>query len=62
MLALSLDLLLGTVGLMQLGHAGFYGFGAYLGAILSTKIFMESNWGFWLGLPIVLIATMFIGF
>ena len=62
MLALSLDLLLGTVGLMQLGHAGFYGFGAYFGAILSTKVFMESDLGFWLGLPIVLIATMFIGF
>ncbi len=37
-LAASLDLVTGTAGLLSLGHAGFYGIGAYVAAILSTRL------------------------
>lgn len=36
-LAASLNLVCGTAGLLSLGHAGFYGIGAYVAAILSTR-------------------------
>ena len=37
-LAASLNLVTGTAGLLSLGHAGFYGIGAYTAAILSTRM------------------------
>lgn len=37
-LATSLNLVTGTAGLLSLGHAGFYGIGAYVAAILSTRL------------------------
>jgi branched-chain amino acid transport system permease protein len=37
-LATSLNLVTGTAGLLSLGHAGFYGIGAYAAAILSTRL------------------------
>ena len=36
--AMSLDLLLGFTGLMSLGHAAFFGLGAYAVAILGTLL------------------------
>ena len=36
--AMSLDLLLGFTGLMSLGHAAFFGFGAYAVAVLSASV------------------------
>ncbi len=36
-LAASLNLVTGTAGLLSLGHAGFYGIGAYTAALLSTR-------------------------
>jgi branched-chain amino acid transport system permease protein len=46
-LALSLNLLLGYTGQLSLGHAGFFGIGAYTAALLAL------DWGcpFWLTLP-----------
>ena len=38
MLALSINLLTGFGGLMTMGHAAFWGIGAYTGAILATKV------------------------
>ena len=35
--ALSLDLILGLTGIVSLGHAAFFGLGAYTAAILSTR-------------------------
>src|SRR5204863_9663097 len=35
LLALSLDLILGYAGIVSLGHAAFFGFGAYVAAILA---------------------------
>lgn len=37
MIALSLNLIAGFAGLISLGHAAFYGFGAYATAILTTR-------------------------
>lgn len=41
MIATSLNLLTGFMGVMSLGHAAFWGIGAYTGAILSTRL----GWG-----------------
>jgi branched-chain amino acid transport system permease protein len=46
-LALSLNLLLGYTGQLSLGHAAFFGIGAYASALLTLKL----GWSFWLGLP-----------
>jgi branched-chain amino acid transport system permease protein len=46
-LALSLNLLLGYTGQLSLGHAAFFGIGAYTSALLTLKL----DWSFWLALP-----------
>ena len=35
--ALSLDLILGYAGIVSLGHAAFFGFGAYLAGVLAKN-------------------------
>jgi branched-chain amino acid transport system permease protein len=45
-LALSLNLLLGYTGQLSLGHAGFFGIGAYASALLTVKL----EWSPWIGL------------
>jgi branched-chain amino acid transport system permease protein len=50
-LALSLNLLLGYTGQLSLGHAAFFGIGAYTSALLTLRL----EWSFWIGL---LAATM----
>jgi branched-chain amino acid transport system permease protein len=47
MLALSLNLLLGYTGQLSLGHAAFFGIGAYASALLTLRL----DWSFWLALP-----------
>jgi len=42
-LALSLNLLLGYTGQLSLGHAAFFGIGAYTSALLALK----AGWSFW---------------
>jgi branched-chain amino acid transport system permease protein len=46
-LALSLNLLLGYTGQLSLGHAAFFGIGAYTSALLTLRL----EWSFWLALP-----------
>src|SRR5207247_894675 len=46
-LALSLNLLLGYTGQLSLGHAAFFGIGAYASALLTLRL----EWSFWLALP-----------
>jgi branched-chain amino acid transport system permease protein len=47
-LALSLNLLLGYTGQLSLGHAAFFGIGAYTSALLTMP---PVEWSFWLALP-----------
>lgn len=48
LLAAGLNITVGYAGLLDLGYAAFYGVGAYVYALLSTRIGLS----FWLGLPI----------
>ncbi len=61
--ALSLNLLFGYTGLFSLGHAAFFGIGAYTAAILTTRFEIES---FWLliiaSIAIATIAAAVFGF
>jgi branched-chain amino acid transport system permease protein len=53
-LAMSLDIILGYTGLASLGHAAYFGLGAYSVGILATK----HGAGFWITLPVgVLLAV-----
>jgi branched-chain amino acid transport system permease protein len=45
-LALSLNLLLGYTGQLSLGHAAFFGIGAYASALITVKL----EWSPWIGL------------
>jgi branched-chain amino acid transport system permease protein len=56
-LALSLNLLLGYTGQLSLGHAGFFGIGAYTSSLLALKL----DWSFWLGLPAAALLTGLAG-
>src|SRR5437870_6922504 len=60
-LAMSLNLLLGYTGQLSLGHAAFFGVGAYTSALLTLKL----AWSFWPALPVAVglaaAAGLFIG-
>ena len=56
-LALSLNLLLGYTGQLSLGHAAFFGIGAYTSALLALKL----DWSFWLALPSAAAAAALAG-
>ena len=58
--AISLDLLLGYTGLVSFGHAGWFGMGAYVFALLGTKYQLTSN--LWLTLPAAMLVTAFFSF
>lgn len=55
LLAASLHLVTGVAGLLHLGHAAFYGIGAYTAALLAT----EAGWPFLATLPTAGIAAAF---
>jgi branched-chain amino acid transport system permease protein len=55
-LAMSLDILLGFTGLASLGQAAYFGFGAYLTAILATKYGIGLRWDFWLVVVLSMLA------
>ena len=56
-LALSLNLLLGYTGQLSLGHAAFFGIGAYASALLTLR----SGWSVWLGLAAGTLAAALAG-
>jgi branched-chain amino acid transport system permease protein len=56
-LALSVDLLLGYTGLLPLGQALFFGFGAYVSALVLKDVAAS----FWLAIGVVLLATTCAG-
>ena len=57
MAAFGLNLIVGYAGQMSIGQAAFYGIGAYIAAILETKM----GFSFWLVLPIAAIACFIVG-
>jgi branched-chain amino acid transport system permease protein len=57
-LALSLNLLLGYTGQLSLGHAAFFGIGAYTSALLALPPLEAS---FWLALPAAAVAAGLAG-
>ena len=58
LLSQSLNLSAGFTGLISLSHAGFYGIGAYITAILSTHF----GFSFWLNLPLAMLISGAIAF
>lgn len=52
--ALSLELLVGTTGLVSLGHAAFFGIGAYITVLLSPA---SEAGSVWLLLPLAMLAA-----
>src|SRR6185369_3804194 len=56
--ALSLDLVLGYAGVVSLGHAAFFGLGAYTAALCAKLLTPDP----WLGLAAAVGATALLGF
>jgi branched-chain amino acid transport system permease protein len=57
MAAFGLNLIVGYAGQMSIGQAAFYGIGAYVAAILTTKLGIS----FWIALPIAAIVCFVVG-
>ena len=55
--ALGLNLLVGCTGQISVGHAVFFGFGAFASAWLSNKFFFPV----WISIPTAAIMTAFVG-
>ncbi len=55
--ALSVDILLGFTGLLSLGHALYFGFGAYVSAVVLKEVP-----SFWTAMAAVLLSSLVIGF
>jgi len=56
-LAISLNVITGYAGQISLGHAAFWGIGAYCSALLATKAGLP----FWVVLPLTIALTTLIG-
>lgn len=56
-IALSLNLIAGFAGIISLGHAAFYGFGAYATAIMSTRYGVPV----WASIPLATVLTGLFG-
>ncbi len=56
--ACGLNVIVGYAGQISLGHAAFFGIGAYASAILTTKAALT----FWQALPLVLLIAAILGF
>lgn len=57
-LALGLNMLMGYAGQISLGHAAFFGLGAYTTGLLTA----HWNWSPWLALPVALALTFAVAF
>lgn len=55
--ACGLNVIVGFAGQISLGHAAFFGIGAYTAALLAT----QAGLSFWAALPIVIAMSAFIG-
>jgi ABC-type branched-subunit amino acid transport system permease subunit len=61
LLATGLNVVVGWAGLLDLGYAAFFGFGAYAYALLSSDRF-HLHWPTLVSVPIVVIAAGLLGF
>ncbi|MBW2095796.1 MAG: branched-chain amino acid ABC transporter permease [Deltaproteobacteria bacterium] len=52
-----LNVIVGFAGQISLGHAAFFGIGAYASAVLTTK----AGLSFWTALPLVILVSAIIG-
>ncbi len=57
-LALSLNILMGYAGQVSLGHAAFFGIGAYASAVLTVKFGLN----YWIALPLSVLVGAGAGF
>jgi branched-chain amino acid transport system permease protein len=55
--AVSLDLILGYAGIVSLGHAAFFGFGAYAAALFAKLVMPDP----WLGMIVAVSASALLG-
>ncbi len=55
--AVSLDLILGYAGIVSLGHAAFFGFGAYAAALFAKLVMPDP----WVGLAVAISASAALG-
>jgi branched-chain amino acid transport system permease protein len=55
--ALSLDLILGYAGIVSLGHAAFFGFGAYAAALFAKLVMPDP----WLGMLVAIALSAALG-
>jgi ABC-type branched-subunit amino acid transport system permease subunit len=60
LLAMGLNVAVGWAGLLDLGYIAYYGFAAYIFAMLSSSKF-GVHWPTWASLPTVLVATILLG-
>jgi branched-chain amino acid transport system permease protein len=60
LLALGLNVVVGWSGLLDLGYVAFFGFGAYLYAILSSEQF-DLHWPALATVPIVVVSSALLG-
>lgn len=58
LLALGLNMLMGYAGQISLGHAAFFGLGAYTTAVLTV----HCGWSPWMSLPVALLLTAAVSF
>jgi branched-chain amino acid transport system permease protein len=58
LLAMGLNVVVGSAGLLNLGYAAFFAIGAYTYALLN----LHGGCPFWLGLPAAGLVSMFFGF
>ncbi len=55
--AVSLDLIIGFLGVYSFGHAAFFGLGAYTAGVLSATY----GWDFWMTLPVAVLLCGALG-
>lgn len=55
--AVSLDLIVGFLGVFSFGHAAFFGAGAYVAGVMQTRY----GWSYWPTLPLAVIAAALLG-
>ncbi|MCF0262331.1 MAG: branched-chain amino acid ABC transporter permease, partial [Sphaerochaetaceae bacterium] len=60
-ISLSLNLIIGNLGQMSMGHAAFWGIGAYTSAILSTKLGMGSIGTLLVTIVVVAVFSFLLG-